>query len=160
MILQSELELRTPSETVSLEEGKEILNKLKDELSKSEVGVGLSAPQLGLFKKVAIIQTSNGFLEVINSKILKLEDPFINLQEGCLSFPGIRINTIRFHKILMEDDLNGQFELNHFASVIAQHEQDHLDGVLFFDRRVPEMYDQCFCGSKNKFKFCCKSKVR
>lgn len=160
MIIQSKIELTIPSEFVGLKEGIEISKLLIEELKKSDVGVGLSAPQIGILKKVAVIQTFSGYRTLINPKLPSLENPFINPNEGCLSFPGIRINTIRYHNILIEDDFNISMALSNFAAVIAQHELDHLNGILLFDRKVPEVYDNCFCGSEKKFKFCCKNIIR
>lgn len=159
MIITSEDFLRQRSLEVSFEEGKEIVEKLKKELLKSNKGIGLSAPQIGVLKRVILIEDNKGFTEFINPTIIEKKDPFINKNEGCLSFPGVWLNTIRYHHIVVEDHF-GKREFNNFASIILQHEHDHLNGILFFDRQVPDRYDECFCGSKKKFKFCCFSKVK
>lgn len=159
MIVQSEENLRVPSEEVTLEEGEEIALLLRKELSKCHNGVGLSAPQIGINKRVIILHKDGGILDLINPKIIKLNNPFMNIREGCLSFPGVWLNTIRYRNVLVEDDLNGKIQFSHFASIIVQHEIDHLNGVLFMDRKAPGPYDNCFCGSGKKFKFCHQKKM-
>lgn len=160
MIITSEDDLRKPSKEISLEEGLKIVTQLIDELEKSEVGVGLSAPQIGIWSRAVVMKTDKGIKAFINPKIVEKQEPFVNKKEGCLSFPGLWLNTIRFHSVIVEDDLHGRTEIKNFAAVIMQHETDHLDGILFLDRKVPENYDPCFCGSEKKFKFCCREKIR
>ena len=162
MIVQSESDLRTVAEEASAEESKEIINQLIEELSKTHNGVGLSAPQIGINKSVFILQNASGFFTAfVNPVILSYNDPFIHIKEGCLSFPGLWINTIRYKSVVVVDDLSeGPKLLNNFGAIIAQHEIDHLNGVLFMDRKVPELYDPCFCGSGKKFKFCHYHEVR
>lgn len=123
MINTSEDFLRQSSLEVELEEGIEIAQTLEEELEKSHNGIGLSAPQIGILKRVVVLKTSNyGFLRLINPTIESFEKPFINPNEGCLSFPGVWIDTIRYNSIVVKDDLNGQQELNNFGAVVAQHE--------------------------------------
>ena len=160
MIVTSEDVLRRRSSEVSLEEGKKTAEQLIEVLEKSDVGVGLSAPQLGIMSRVFVMKTPEGIKTFINPQIVEKRDPFVNQDEGCLSFPGVWMNTIRYDSITLKDDLHGVTEITNFGSVIAQHETDHLDGVLFLDRKVPSRYEPCFCGSEKKFKFCCNPKVR
>lgn len=158
MIITNQQELIKPCEESSLEEGLFIADKLRIALKKSTNGIGLAAPQIGIFKKVCIIKTNNGIEIFINPKIIEKKEPFIFKKEGCLSFPGIYLNTIRYNTILVKDEF-GEKKYTNFASVVCQHEIDHLNSILFFDRQVPKPYEKCFCGSGNKFKFCCKSKL-
>lgn len=151
--------LSKESEVVELEEGQEIAHQLQDIVNGSINAAGLAAPQIGIFKRVCVIQTNEGVKTFINPKITETKEPFIFRREGCLSFPGVWLDTIRYNKIKVVDDLNGEIELHNFAAVACQHEVDHLMGVLFFDREVPDKYSICFCGSSKKFKFCCMKKL-
>ncbi len=160
MIITSEEFLRQRSSEVEPEEGEKIAEQLEEELKKSDNGVGISAPQIGILSRVVVLKINIGYLRLINPIIEYKTEPFIHENEGCLSFPGQWINTIRYHHITINDDLQGIQRLNNFAAVVGEHEIQHLDGILFFDRQVPTPYEPCFCGSEKKFKFCCFSKVR
>jgi peptide deformylase len=152
-------ELRRECEFVQPDEHSFLFKILFDELSNHSSAVGLAAPQIGYNKKAAIIEANNGFIYFANPRITKKSNPFLFRQEGCLSFPDKRIDTIRYFNIVVEDDENGTMELNNFAAVAAAHEIEHLEGKLFFDNEVPGPYDKCFCGSDKKFKFCCKDSI-
>lgn len=154
-IVTSEKELRNANEVVSVKEGKEIAKKLIEVLEKTPTGVGLAAPQIGIHKKVAVFKNHNGYVTLINPIVISKEQPFINYSEGCLSFPGKRIDTVRYNSVVIKDDLNGEVHYQNFAAVAVLHETEHLSGVLMFDNQRPKPYDECFCGSGNKFKFCC-----
>lgn len=157
LIIQSEQELRKKSEKVDLLEGMRIATRLKEELEKSDIGIGLSAPQIGIFKRVFVAQIGFEVKTFINPTILKLEHPVLFKGEGCLSFPGIEIDTIRHRKVTIVDENNGEMTLEDTPAVLIQHETDHLDGKLMFDYKVPDLYGLCICKSKKKFKFCCRS---
>jgi peptide deformylase len=107
-------------------------------------GVGLAAPQvhedLRLF--VALLDEEPGPdsepIAIINPEITPQGDATNDGWEGCLSIPDIRGMVPRFTEILVRAlDRTGrpiELTLTHFAARVAQHETDHLDGVLFFDR--------------------------
>lgn len=155
MIVTTEKNLRQVCERVSLEEGKEIGKKLVSILEKTSNGAGLAAPQIGINKRVCVIKNYNGFVIFINPVIVHKSSPFVNYQEGCLSFFGKRVDTIRYNNLVVKDDLGGEQMFSNFSAVAVHHECDHLDGVLMFDRQKPKPYEKCFCESGKKFKFCC-----
>ena len=108
----------------------------------NENGVGLAAPQVGLSKKIVIIDLSFGekvdnILPVINPEIIETEGECI-MEEGCLSFPGIYEDIARPEKVKIRyQDIKGEtheLEADGFLARVIQHEFDHLDGVLFVDR--------------------------
>lgn len=108
----------------------------------NENGVGLAAPQVGLSKKIVIIDLSFGekvdcILPVINPEILETEGECV-MEEGCLSFPGIYEDIARPEKVKVRfQDINGEtreLEADGFLARVIQHEFDHLDGILFVDR--------------------------
>ena len=151
-------ELKRPSSDISCDlEEKSIVNKLIETLSTKENGLALAAPQIGIYKKAFVTKTSNGFAYFINPKIEKMENPFIFKNEGCLSFPGLFLDTIRYNDVVFSHKY-GSTRVSNIGSVVTQHEIDHLYGKIFFER-VPEKYKKCFCGSGVKFKFCCMNKL-
>jgi peptide deformylase len=107
-------------------------------------GVGLAAPQVheGLRLFVAMLEedpdAKSEVTVVINPTITPLTKSKEEGWEGCLSIPDIRGRVPRFTDILLKAiDREGkplELRLADFAARVAQHEADHLDGVLFFDR--------------------------
>jgi len=107
-------------------------------------GVGLAAPQIheGLRLFVSLLDEEpskdSEAIAVINPEIIANGDAREEGWEGCLSIPDIRGMVPRFTDITVRAlDRNGrkmELRLKSFAARVAQHETDHLDGVLFFDR--------------------------
>lgn len=99
-------------------------------------GVGLAAPQIGLGRRMFVIEYNNSLLMLANPTILK-KDGFGFLEEGCLSFPEITVKIKRFKKIVVEAlDKNNKkiiIEADEILSRAIQHEIDHLDGKLIID---------------------------
>ena len=161
--------LRAPNKNVSLEEGKSIIKDLELSLSSSLVpGVGLAAPQIGVNKTVCIVRckinNSIENLDLINPIIIDKKHPIINSMEACLSLPGIKVNTRRFKEIFLKDENNPSgIVVTGFTAIVAQHEIDHLEGILVTDRAIGKdkvgRNDPCPCGKKIngkviKFKKC------
>jgi len=173
MIITDEVLLRTPCENVLLEEVDELRAKLEAELRESnrlgKPGIGLAAPQIGIFKKMAIVRLGHADLDVdlINCKISQGFDEAIFDNEGCLSFPGRIETTRRFQEVHVTENLiyPHSFVATGLLAVVVQHELDHLNGILLPDRALPSTIkkvgpnEPCPCGSKIKFKKCC-SKTR
>jgi peptide deformylase len=113
-------------------------------------GVGMAAPQAYQSLRLFIIASHPNsrypnapFMKptaVINPKILWHNDVTYKDWEGCLSIPGVRALIPRFTKIKVEySDVKGKKVTKNFADFIAkifQHENDHLDGIMFLDRVV------------------------
>jgi peptide deformylase len=164
MIITDESILRAKNEKVKKKEINEIISKLEESLASSDIpGVGLAAPQIGINKRVAIIRIKTSDYEqninLINPRIVDRRDGFVNKEEGCLSVPGKRFNTLRFREIVVEDDLRPDgFIATDFEAVAIYHEIDHLEGILVSDRAVGKnkigRNDLCPCGSKIKYKKC------
>lgn len=105
-------------------------------------GVGIAAPQIGLLKRIAIIDVSPKvprakLLILINPEIIKLNKEIV-LREGCMSLPDYTANVRRFDELSAQwQDLDGKAVLYKTGGLEArciQHEIDHLNGVLFVDR--------------------------
>src|ERR1700722_11729754 len=110
MIITDEKILRTPCVNVVMEEVGSILDTLEKELSFSarmgRPGIGLAAVQCGIFKRVAIVRLSSDFnLNLVNAKISKGYDEKMFRDEGCLSFPGVIENTMRFQEVYVVNNL-------------------------------------------------------
>ena len=104
-------------------------------------GVGLAAPQIGILKRVLVIDTGEEGekLEMINPKITKLEKEVI-LSEGCLSFPNVFGNVRRYNyteaEYMTKDGEKKTIKAEGLLAQAIQHEIDHLNGVLFIDQVI------------------------
>lgn len=108
-------------------------------------GIGLAAPQIGVSKRITVIDVSfkerpEEKLVLINPEILEREGKQYE-EEGCLSLPEIREKVHRAARVKVRaQDVLGQFFEVDGEELLAramQHEIDHLDGVLFIDRLSP-----------------------
>ena len=143
MIVTDKEQLKTICEPCSsVEEGEEIAVKLLDELKESKSGIGLAANQIGINKRVCIINVKESIV-LINPRIVERSEEEFIFPEGCLSFPNKHVRTTRFVDVVVEaDNHEGQlsFSANSedvndaFECACIQHEIDHLDGVTMFDR--------------------------
>ncbi|MDP4088489.1 MAG: peptide deformylase [Bacillota bacterium] len=102
-------------------------------------GVGLAAPQVGILKRVIVVDVGEGPHAFINPEIVEKSGSCVDL-EGCLSLPGRQGEVERPTKIKVNAlNVNGEeFELeaeDFFARAIC-HEVDHLEGILFIDKLV------------------------
>lgn len=117
----------------------------------AEGGIGIAAPQVGINRNVIWVKRSDKpgrpFEVYLNPKIVMTSMTTITFNgDGCLSVPDSSCNTIRFSAIGIEYDL---LDGNHYTEVVTgsswsnptavcfQHEIDHLNGILFFDRKAP-----------------------
>lgn len=136
--------LRQPSKEVH-KISKKIKDLVKDLLDTlyAQNGVGLAAPQIGENYRVFVIDTSSGDeplnpMVFINPKIIKKSGAFVS-NEGCLSFPEVYTDVRRYLNVMIKAmDSNGRpFVIEaKDGSLLAkaiQHENDHLDGILFVD---------------------------
>lgn len=122
-----------PVEKIDNKIKKLVLNMI--ETMKVNDGAGLAAPQVGVSKRIVVIQDD---LILINPKITRKGKIKLFDEEGCLSFPDIYINIKRFNKIEVEA-LNAEgrkvkFEAKELLARVIQHEIDHIDGIPFFNR--------------------------
>ena len=123
-------------------------------------GVGLAGPQVheGLRIFVALLDdepdSKSPPTVVINPEIIPTAQVTEEGWEGCLSIPDIRGMVPRYIEILMKaldrDGRSVELRLKDFAARVAQHETDHLDGVLFFDR-MKSMHSMTFLDEYSRF---------
>ena len=121
-----------------------LLRDMAETMYKAE-GVGLAAPQVGILRRVVVIDIGEGLVELINPEIIAMEGEQVG-QEGCLSVPGRRGVVIRPNKVTVRaQDRNGKhFELTGegFMALAICHELDHLDGVIYVDKMEYEVFDE------------------
>ena len=127
-----------------------LVQDLKDTLKVAD-GCGLAAPQIGVSKRVVIVDGDvvsdvydylKGFRRtIINPVILEESEENVTYSEGCLSIPGIYCDIVRPKVITVkyyDEDLKEVTEtFDNFASRMIQHELSHLDGDLFADHAAP-----------------------
>jgi len=105
-------------------------------------GVGLAAPQIGVLKRVIVLDIDDGLIVMCNPRIVEKSDETEVEDEGCLSLPGITVPVERSLSVTCEAlNLEGKEVRVEAADLLAralQHEIDHLDGVLIIDRATPE----------------------
>lgn len=105
-------------------------------------GVGLAATQVGVQKRVIVLDIEDGLVALCNPTIVERSDETEIDDEGCLSLPGITVPVERAVSCVCEAcDLEGApvtIGAAGFLARVLQHETDHLDGVLIIDRATPE----------------------
>ena len=105
-------------------------------------GVGLAAPQVGILKRVVVIDLydNNGPIVLINPEIVK-EKGEQEVEEGCLSFPNQFAKIVRPAEVTVKyQDIDGNEIKLKAKELLAQaisHEVDHLEGILFVDKIIP-----------------------
>ena len=118
------------------DEVKKLVKDLEDTLHDLE-GVGLAAPQIGILKKVFVVDLEEGPVAYINAEIIAKEDQ-VEEEEGCLSVPPVRANVKRYKKIKVKSlNIEGEEEVFEASGLLAkaiQHEVDHINGTLVLDR--------------------------
>ncbi len=114
---------------------------------KEKEGIGLAGPQVGINKKIVVIDLSFGqkensrFMVLINPEIVEYGEEKDVMEEGCLSFPELFIEVERSKEVKIKaKTLEGEaieFEADSFLARVLQHEIDHVNGVVFIDRISP-----------------------
>ena len=145
MIITEEAKLRLMCEEVkTVKEGEEIGVQLFKELYESQTGIGLAANQIGINKRVCVINVKEPIV-LINPRIVDHSEEQFVFAEGCLSFPGKHVRTGRYVDVTVEaDNHEGKLKFSAdskdindaFECACVQHEIDHLDGITMFDRAV------------------------
>ncbi len=130
---------------------REFITLLERTMRAGPGGVGIAAPQVGRFERIAIVDvsakkkvTSHGRLVLINPQITHWEGTVVG-REGCMSVPDYTGNVIRAETITVQafDENGGQheYQCTGYEARAIQHEVDHLDGLLFLDRLVSHKSD-------------------
>ena len=131
-------------EVKTIKEGEEIGAQLLKELTESKNGIGLAANQIGINKRVCVINVKEPIV-LINPRIVERSKEEFIFPEGCLSFPNKHVRAKRNVSVIVEadnhegklsfsadsEDMNDAFEC-----ACVQHEIDHLDGITMFERSI------------------------
>ena len=119
-----------------------LLRDMAETMYKAE-GVGLAAPQVGILRRVVVIDIGEGLVELVNPEIIATEGEQAG-PEGCLSVPGRQGYVVRPNKVTVRaQDRNGKhFELTGEGLMARAlcHEIDHLDGVIYVDKMDHEIF--------------------
>jgi len=145
---KKDVSLRNKSELVTDfgSEFQEEADILIETFRKWKIAVGLSAPQIGIFKRFSIINLDKSNIDddliIVNPVILSLTGKKDIKKESCMSLPQVRGDVERRDKLhLSYHDRFGntnEIKLEGFKSRVVLHEIDHLDGILFVDRMNPD----------------------
>lgn len=113
-----------------------LLNDMMDTVKKAQ-GAGLAAPQVGVLRRVFVVDVDEGYFEFINPVIVSAKGTQIG-KEGCLSVKGKWGEVVRPNKVVIkaQNRYGEKFTLtakDFFARAIC-HEYDHLDGILYIDK--------------------------
>ena len=121
-----------------------LLRDMADTMYKAE-GVGLAAPQVGILRRVVVIDVGKGLIELVNPEIIATEGEQAG-PEGCLSVPGRRGHVVRPNKVTVKavDRKGHPFEITGEGLMARAlcHEIDHLDGIVYVDKMEYEIFDE------------------
>jgi peptide deformylase len=114
-----------------------LVDDMFDTLINSGNGIALAAPQIGVQKQVVVWDLGDDPLAIINPEIIEDDGEWV-YDEGCLSIPGLYVEMVRPKTVLVRGvSVNGEvieIEADELEARMFQHEIDHLNGVLMFDR--------------------------
>ena len=114
------------------------LVKRMEKIMRDSDGLGLAAPQIGESIRLFVYDSGEGFRVIINPQIVSLKGEQSKPNEGCLSIPGLQGVVKRAKEVRVRGFDERNKPINRRATElearVIQHELDHLDGVLFFDR--------------------------
>lgn len=119
------------------------LNDLVETLQSVGNGAGLAAPQIGILRRLIVVDTPDGLLKLVNPEIVETEGEH-EVEEGCLSVPGVWGRLMRPERVkvraLNENGEPIELDAQDDQAKCFCHEIDHLDGILFTDK-VTEFLD-------------------
>jgi peptide deformylase len=124
------------------DELRDLVERMK-RLMRDAHGIGLAATQVGVLRRIFVFTPSKDVVAaIVNPEIVEQSTETDVVEEGCLSIQGVLVPIERPLRItLAGKDENGEdvrFELEDIYARAAQHEADHLEGVLIIDRTTPE----------------------
>ena len=135
--------LKTQAALVTDVDGKiiRLVDDMFDTLVDSGNGLALAAPQIGVQKQVVVWDLGDEPLAIINPEVVESDGEWV-YDEGCLSIPGLYVEMLRPKTVLVRGvGLDGnviEIEADELEARMFQHEIDHLQGVLMFDRMTPD----------------------
>lgn len=143
----NEAELRRRSKPVTLFDKRlgELIDDLFETMYATDDGAGLAAPQVGVLKRVVVIDVGEDQkYELVNPEVLETRGE-AEYEEGCLSVPGMRGRTVRpaYARVRAQDRTGRVFEVEGegLLGLALVHEIDHLDGKLYIDFVVGDLWE-------------------
>lgn len=122
------------------EETKRIAEKMVEAMIRAN-GIGLAAPQIGVSKRIIVLDLNGEFHILLNPKIIETSQESEEIVEGCLSIPGVNAEVTRKLRTHLRgitlDEKPVDIEGEGLMARAIQHEIDHLNGVLFVDYLSP-----------------------
>ncbi|MBQ8792237.1 MAG: peptide deformylase, partial [Clostridia bacterium] len=116
----------------------QLLDDMKQTMQAND-GMGLAAPQVGVLRRIVVMEVNNAYFELINPEIIKAKGEDIE-EEGCLSVGGFRGRVKRPYEVTVSalDRFGYPFTLKgeKWLARCICHELDHLDGILFVDKSL------------------------
>lgn len=116
------------------------------QIMRKENGIGLAATQIGIAKRIFVMEVSGITRACFNPEILQSSQNIVDFNEGCLSFPGEQCTikrpdsiSVKYHNVqgvVIQEDLSG------LEARCFQHELDHLDGITMWDRYKEQHAEQ------------------
>jgi peptide deformylase len=117
------------------QEEKKLFSRMAQMMYDAE-GVGLAAPQIGISRRMVVIDAGSGLYKLANPRILR-GGGSVTQEEGCLSVPGVGIKVRRQARVVVEaldeDNKTVVIEAEGLLARVFQHEIDHLNGTLIID---------------------------
>tara|TARA_Y100000593_G_C4215234_1_gene288865 strand:+ start:153 stop:770 length:618 start_codon:yes stop_codon:yes gene_type:complete len=154
IIVEDKEKLQQKCELVSLKEGEEIAVRLLHEIRESNSAIGLAANQIGIQKRVCVVNVKDPVI-LINPEIIEKSEEKFAFMEGCLSFPGEAVKTSRYKWVKVKADnhketlyfsvWNNDSEDGYdkdkylemaYETACVQHEIDHLNGITMYEREL------------------------
>ncbi len=137
-----------------VEEFDDDLRSLADRMKQLMIdssGIGLAATQVGVLQRLFVFQADEDeIVALVNPEIVERSEETMVDDEGCLSIQGVLLPVERPATIVIagrdEHGAEVRYELDEPHSRVAQHETDHLDGVLILDRTTPEARREALAG--------------
>jgi peptide deformylase len=120
-----------------------LVERMKGLMTEAQ-GVGLAATQVGILRRVAVVQpyADEEAVVLVNPRLVDTSEELATDDEGCLSLQGVLVPVERHAAVTVEaqgvDGAPLRLEYSDLAARVIQHELDHLDGVLILDRTDPE----------------------
>lgn len=147
------------------EEAEVIIKSLESQIVSTYCSI-LAAPEINIFKRIAIVRLPDLDLNLINPVIVQKAKPIISFREVCASLPA-ELNCFRYAEIEIENGLSVRriFKFSGNQAIAVQHAIDHLNSILFVDRKIKiglvrsggiiKQSDFCPCGNRKRFNQCC-----
>ncbi len=118
-----------------------LIDDMFDTLYDSDSGLALAAPQIGVQKQIVVWDIDDQAMALINPVVVESDGEWV-YSEGCLSIPELYVDIVRPNAVLVRGlDIDGnevEIEASELMGRMFQHEIDHLNGVLMFERMTPD----------------------